>query len=122
MLRLLAVITELIMISMLLNSKKESSSSEQNIERFSQSQANLNVRENLRFSILVAQTRSHIEATTVVERSVLTAQAGQLDSRRRFQRLEMNHNRHLHFITIVSTLFLPLSFVASLGPIFWHST
>ncbi len=122
MLRLLAVIAELIMISMLLNSKKESSSSEQNIERFGQPQANLSVRENLRFSILVAQTRSHIEATTVAERSVLTTQARQLDSRRRFQRLEMNHNRHLHFIMIVSTLCLSLSFVASLRPIFWHST
>lgn len=122
MLRLLAVITGLIVISMLLNSKKESSSSGQDIERFSQPQANLGVRENLGFSILVAQTRSHIEATTVAGRSVLTAQAGQLDLRRRFQRLEMNHNRHLHFITIVSTLFLPLSFVASLGPFFWHST
>ncbi len=121
-LKLLAVMTGLVVISMLLNSKKESSSSGQNIERFSHPQANLNVRENLRFSTLVAPTRSHIEATTVVGRSVLTTQARQLDSRGRFQRLEMNHNRHLHFVTIVSTLFLPLSFVASLGPIFWHST
>ncbi len=120
--KLLAVMTGLVVISMLLNSKKESSSSGQNIERFSHPQANLNVRENLRFSTLVAPTRSHIEATTVVGRSVLTTQARQLDSRGRFQRLEMNHNRHLHFVTIVSTLFLPLSFVASLGPIFWHST
>ena len=119
---LLAVITGLVVISMLLNSKKESSSSGQDIERSSHPQANLRVRENLRSSTAVAQTRSHVGATTVVGRSVLMAQVRQLDLRSRFQRLEMTHDRHLLFITHASTIFLPLSFVASLGPIFWHST
>lgn len=107
---------------MLLNSKKEFSSSGQDIERSSHPQANLGVRDNLRVSTPVARTRSHIGATIVAGRSVLTAQARQLDSRIRFQRLEMDHSRHLHFITFSSIIILPLSFVASLGPIFWHST
>ena len=120
---LLAVITGLVAISMLLNSKKESSSSSsgQDIERSSHPQANLGVGENLTFSTPVAHTRPYIGATTVAGRSVPTAQARQRGSRTRFHRLEMNQNRHLHFITFVSTIFLPLSLAASLGPVFWHS-
>jgi len=62
--------------------------------------------------VAVAQTRSHVEATTVTGRSVLTT---------RLQRPGMKHSRHLHFITFASAVFLPLSFVASLVPTFWHS-
>ncbi len=109
---LLAVITGLIVISMLFHAKKDSSSSGQDIERSSHPQAYLGLRENLRSRPAVAQTRSHVEATTVAGRSVLTT---------RLQRPGMKHSRHLHFITFASAVFLPLSFVASLVPTFWHS-
>lgn len=102
MLGLLAVITGLILISMLFHSKKKSSGPD--IERPSHPQPNLGVRGNLRSSTAVAQTRSHVEPTTAAGRSALTTQARQFDSIR-LQQLERNSVRHLHLITYASIIF-----------------
>lgn len=107
---LVAIITGMLVISMLLNSRK----SLRLRDMTSKGRAILlGVRENLRSSTPVAQARSHSRSTTVATRSLQTAQA---------RPLEMNHHYHLHLITLVSTILLPLSLLASLGPIFWHST
>ena len=110
LLGLLATIAMLILVLMLFHSKQKSSSSGQNTERLAYSQTHLGIRENLRSGTAVAQNRSYIGATPTAGRAWPTAQDGQLDSNISFR------------LSVVTTLFLPLSFVASLWPIFWHST
>ncbi len=119
---LLIVITGLLTMVMLFNSK-ESSSPGQDIERSSQPHRILSDGENSGSGDAVSQSMPPIGTTTAAGRSVTMAEARQLGMRtNRLPWSDGDRGRPLLPITLFSTLLLPLSFIATLWPSFWHST
>ena len=122
MLGLLVLISGLLTMIMLSRSKTTSTSAIEDVERTSHARATRDVGDVLRSSIGAAQSGVLVGVSISAQRSILMAQANQdASTRAAIQQTGATRGREMYFITYATTLFLPVSFAATVWPTFWHS-